>query len=173
MQLRSLFIGIIYQILFKQKLTFYQWISMVVLTFGTMTKEFTIDGGLGITLSSAIPFIAIQIVCSCTASVYNEYLLKSRNVDFWVQNLFFYTNSILINFFIFISTNDLALNHIDPILQPPGNTQFLIYLFVTFLVLLIILNLVLIGITTSMFLKHLNAILKNFASGMFFIVNLT
>jgi len=36
-----------------------------------------------------------------------------------------------------------------------------------FQVLLIILNLVLIGITTSMFLKHLNAILKNFASGMF------
>ena len=36
-----------------------------------------------------------------------------------------------------------------------------------FEVLLIILNLVLIGITTSMFLKHLNAILKNFASGMF------
>ena len=33
--------------------------------------------------------------------------------------------------------------------------------------MLIILNLVLIGITTSMFLKHLNAILKNFASGMF------
>ena len=124
MQLRSLFIGIIYQLLFKQKLTFYQWVSMAVLTFGTMTKEFTIDGGLGITLSSAIPIIAIQIVCSCTASVYNEYLLKSRNVDFWVQNLFFYTNSILINFFIFISTNDLALNHIDPILQPPGNNQF-------------------------------------------------
>ena len=133
MQLRSLFIGIIYQLLFKQKLTFYQWISMAVLTFGTMTKEFTIDGGLGIQLSSAIPFIAIQIVCSCTASVYNEYLLKSRNVDFWVQNLFFYTNSILINFFIFISTNDLALNHIDPILQPPGDHQFLIHLSFKFL----------------------------------------
>ena len=104
---------------------------MAVLTFGTMTKEFTIDGGLGITLSSAIPFIAIQIVCSCTASVYNEYLLKSRNVDFWVQNLFFYTNSILINFFIFISTNDLALNHIDPILQPPGDNQLATVMLVT------------------------------------------
>ena len=125
---------------------------MALLTIGAITKEISFQSGLSFNVTSALPFILIQICASCIASVYNEYLIKSKDVDFWVQNLFFYTNSIIINFMVFISTNDTADNNLRPILQTP--------------VLLVIINMVAIGITTSMFLKHLNAILKNYASAL-------
>ena len=144
--------GVVYQFLFKQKLSTNQWGSMALLTVGAITKEISFESGLSFNVISALPFILIQICSSCIASVYNEYLIKSKDVDFWVQNLFFYSNSIIINFMVFISTNDTADNNLSPILQTP--------------VILIIINMVAIGITTSMFLKHLNAILKNFASAL-------
>ena len=40
--------------------------------------------------------------------VYNEYLLKTKDVNFWVQNIYFYVNSILFNlFFLAISSEPL------------------------------------------------------------------
>jgi len=152
LQLRSLVSGVVYQALFKKKLSRSQWGSMALLTIGAITKEISFEDGLHINVFDALPFILIQTLCSCFASVYNEYLFKSKDVDFWIQNLFFYTNSIMINFMVFISTNDTAANNLGPILQTP--------------VLLVILNMIVIGITTSMFLKHLNAILKNFAAAL-------
>ena len=125
---------------------------MAMLTIGAIVKEISFESGLHFNVSSALPFIITQIIASCIASVYNEYLIKSRDVDFWVQNLFFYSNSIFINFMVFISMNDTAVNNFEPLMQVP--------------VLLVIVNMIAIGITTSMFLKHLNAILKNFASAL-------
>merc|ERR1711990_296214 len=100
----------------------------------------TFERGLHFNVSSALPFIITQIIASCIASVYNEYLIKSKDVDFWVQNLFFYSNSIIINFMVFISINDHASksNNLEPLFQVP--------------VILVIVNMVAIGITTSMFL---------------------
>lgn len=125
---------------------------MAMLTVGAIIKELTFERGLHFNVSSALPFIITQIIASCIASVYNEYLIKSKDVDFWVQNLFFYSNSIIINFMVFISIDDTASNNLEPLFQVP--------------VILVIVNMVAIGITTSMFLKHLNAILKNFASAL-------
>ena len=109
---------------------------MALLTIGAITKELSFENGLHFNVINALPFILIQTICNCFAAVYNEFLFKSKDVDFWIQNLFFYTNSILINFLVFISTNDTAANNLAPILQTP--------------VLLVILNMIVIGITTSM-----------------------
>ena len=47
-------------------------------------KQFSFSS-FNFVFNEAIPLILIQIVCACFAGVYNEYLLKARNVDFWVQ----------------------------------------------------------------------------------------
>ena len=89
------------------------WSNREISTFCTFSENLSPN-------SSALPFISIQIVASCTASVYNEYLIKSKDVNFWVQNMFFYSNSILINFVFFICSNDTAANNLAPLLQTPG-----------------------------------------------------
>ena len=47
-------------------------------------KQFSFSS-FNFVFNEAIPLILVQIVCACFAGVYNEYLLKARNVDFWVQ----------------------------------------------------------------------------------------
>ena len=143
--------GVVYQVLFKKRLSPSQWGSMALLTIGAMTKELSFENGLHFNVFDALPFILIQTVCNCFAGVYNEYLIKSKDVDFWIQNIFFYTNSMLINFLVFISTNDTAANNLAPILQTP--------------VLLAILNMIVIGITTSMLrVYHLRKNISKFSS---------
>ena len=132
---RSLVSGVVYQVLFKKRLSLSQWGSMVLLTIGAVTKELSFENGLHFNVVKALPFIMIQTICNCFASVYNEYLFKKKDVDFWIQNLFFYSNSILINFLVFVLTSGTTDN-LDGILQTP--------------VLLVILNMIAIGITTSM-----------------------
>lgn len=103
-------------------------------------------------------FILIQILCSCLAGVYNEYLLKNEgaNVNIYVQNVFMYVDSIICNALILVIQGDLhgifAYNNLVKLLQ--------------FKVLLVMINNAAIGIITSFFLKTLNSILKTFASAL-------
>ena len=148
-------------------------------------KQFSFSS-FNFVFNEAIPLILVQIVCACFAGVYNEYLLKARNVDFWVQerihiftplslqimsdslvpslsqdikslscipikNIFFYVNSIIINVFIFIIKGDVSSAIFANTFKLP--------------VLFLPLNLAVIGITTVMFLKHLNSVLKTIAAG--------
>lgn len=103
-------------------------------------------------------FIFVQIVCSCLAGVYNEYLLKNQgsNVNIFVQNVLMYVDSIICN---------------AAILLIQGNLRgiFVYENFVNVLqikVLLVMFNNAAIGIITSFFLKTLNSILKSFASAL-------
>jgi len=160
LQSRSLATGIIYQILFKKQLSALQWLSLVILTVGTSMKQFSFSS-FNFVFNEAIPLILVQIVCACFAGVYNEYLLKARNVDFWVQNIFFYVNSIIINVFIFIIKGDVSSATLANTFKLP--------------VLFLPLNLAVIGITTVMFLKHLNSVLKTIAAAceLFFAASLS
>ena len=72
-------------------------------------------------MNSAVPIIMVQIFCSCFAGVYNEYLLKSKDTNFWVQNTFFYLNSIIINAIVFLcrpssSSKSIEADHFLPLL---------------------------------------------------------
>lgn len=73
-----------WEILWPNYSTGWQWLSLVILTVGTSMKQFSFSS-FNFVFNEAIPLILVQIVCACFAGVYNEYLLKARNVDFWVQ----------------------------------------------------------------------------------------
>lgn len=161
-------INFYFQILFKRKLAFIQWISLGILTIGCMVKNFdvaSVQSNGDTTLWSQIfniYFLSInfQNFCSCLAGTYNEYLLKTQgsSVDIFLQNVFMYLDSVICNCFILLFKGELGtiLNDFSS-------------LYDTF-VILIIINSAVVGIVTSFFLKNLNSILKTYASALELII---
>ncbi|XP_075224595.1 UDP-galactose transporter senju [Lycorma delicatula] len=184
LQLRVVITGIVFQIVFNRQLSRKQWISLIVLTIGCMLKQIHIpvpgkevilssQGHLNVNLlteasvlnkETGIPFsinlflILIQVVCSCLAGVYNEFLLKRQGVDcnIYIQNVFMYMNSIVCNLVLLLFSGS-----IEEIFTQTSINSILHYK-----VLLVILNNAAIGIVTSFFLRSLNSILKTFASAL-------
>lgn len=112
----------------------------------------------GFDLSIDAIYIFIQLICSCLAGVYNEYLLKGDGgrVNIFVQNLFMYVDSIICNLVLLAFQGNImeafSVDNLRPVF--------------TFNVIIIIFNNAAIGITTSFFLRYLNSILKTFASAL-------
>lgn len=156
----------IFQVIFKKILSKRQWLSLLLLTFGCMLKQvnFSDETPLVSSKSTSIHlgingfYIVIQIVCSCLAGVYNEYLLKNKGADvnIFVQNVFMYLDSIVCNLFLLLFNGNIA-----------GAFEYrgLLKIF-HYKVLLVMVNNAAIGIVTSFFLKTLNSILKTFASAL-------
>lgn len=122
----------------------------------------SIDGNTknthGLDFSIDAIYVFVQLVCSCLAGVYNEYLLKGEGarINIFVQNFFMYADAIVCNIiFLAIEGNLMEAFSIDN-LRPVF----------TFNVVIIIFNNAAIGITTSFFLRHLNSILKTYASAL-------
>ncbi|XP_018573795.1 UDP-galactose transporter senju [Anoplophora glabripennis] len=168
LQFRVVVTGVLFQVIFKKVLSKKQWISLLILTTGCMLKQvnFTQSETQSISSNKSTSvefglsgvFILVQIICSCLAGVYNEYLLKKQGADIniFVQNVFMYLDSIICNVLL------LALN---------GNilSAFLyenIVKIFHYKVLFVMINNAAIGIVTSFFLKTLNSILKTFASAL-------
>lgn len=127
----------------------------------TVNNKNTIVAGKntnGFDLSIDAIFIFIQLICSCLAGVYNEYLLKGdgATVNIYVQNVFMYVDSIVCNIVLLI----LRGNSMDAFSAASLQSVF------TFNVIIIIINNAAIGIVTSFFLRYLNSILKTFASAL-------
>jgi len=174
MQIRLLMTGFIYQFLFKRKLSFKQWISLLVLTGGCMIQklnpdvistnlktdetEYVFMDGNSL-FSSSLVLIMIQVCCSVFAGVYNEYIIKNvagEDVDIMLQNVFMYLDSILCNLIFLGYKNELGSSF---------TSQSLSNMLQVF-VIAIIFNNSLAGIITSLFLKNLNSIVKAFASAL-------
>ncbi|XP_011500395.1 PREDICTED: CMP-sialic acid transporter 1 [Ceratosolen solmsi marchali] len=163
LQLRVVITGIIFQIVFKKKLSSKQWIALILLTLGCMIKHLNLDYNNAFSqttlhLNINIVFIFIQTICSCLAGVYNEYLLKGEaaNVNIFVQNVFMYVDSILCNVAVL-----LVQGHLIEAFDNAGSS-----IFMDPKVILIMCNNAAIGIVTSFFLKNLNSIVKTFASAL-------
>lgn len=159
LQFRVVITAIIFQFLFKKKLTLIQWASLGILTIGCMVKNFDLGSDTDLwsqLFSIYILSINFQNFCSCLAGTYNEYLLKTKgsDVDIFLQNVFMYLDSIICNFFILIFQGQLPDLVSD--FKPLNNVY----------VILIILNSAFVGIVTSFFLKNLNSILKTYASAL-------
>ncbi|XP_023026531.1 UDP-galactose transporter senju [Leptinotarsa decemlineata] len=168
LQFRVVITGILFQIIFRKTLSKKQWVSLLILTFGCMLKQINFSQdpakpeehhkSSSITLGIDASFILIQIVCSCLAGVYNEYLLKRQGADvnIFVQNVFMYLDSIVCNVLVLGFTGKIR--------------EAFVYKNVVkvfhYKVLVVILNNAAIGIVTSFFLKTLNSILKTFASAL-------
>jgi UDP-sugar transporter A1/2/3 len=166
--------AIIFQILFSKKLTRLQWISIILLTFGCILKhvghsnysnsESSTRLKLSDYFNSSLILIGFQILASCIAGVYNEYLLKKdESADIMLQNVFMYVDSIVCNVFLlsFYVPNDEKTGGLIEAFSIKS-----LYLIFNFKVVLIILNNAAIGLVTSLFLKNLNSILKTFASAL-------
>lgn len=112
----------------------------------------------GFDMSLSAVYILIQLICSCLAGVYNEYLLKGvgANTNIYVQNVLMYFDSIVCNILLLIlQGNFLAAFNVDSLRN-----------IFTLNVMIIMVNNAAIGIVTCFFLKYLNSILKTFASAL-------
>lgn len=168
MQFRVVITGIVFQLLFKKRLSGQQWFSLCLLTFGCIIKQFSVsdvssrasDVGILETLFSfEILFLLFQMLCSCLAGVYNEFLLKDTGADLhiMIHNLFMYVDSIICNLVVLSwhgQTGELV------------NAASLRNIFGEPIVVLIIANGALCGIIVSVFLRNLNSILKTFAGAL-------
>jgi len=175
MQIRLLLTGLVYQVLFKRRLSGIQWMSLALLTLGCMIHGAGAgsraagsgeagggDGGGGSVsfwdLSSGLGLILIQVLCSVFAGVYNEYIIKGEGseVDIMIQNVFMYLDSILVNLGILLLKGEIMSaftpSSLSSVLQS--------------LVIVLVINNAVLGITTSLFLKQLNSIVKAFASAL-------
>lgn len=103
-------------------------------------------------------FLLIQIICSCLAGVYNEYLLKRQGADvnIFVQNVFMYLDSIICNLVLLILNGNIVNAFLYENIVKVFHYKVLVVMF----------NNAAIGIVTSFFLKTLNSILKTFASAL-------
>lgn len=103
-------------------------------------------------------FPVFQVLCSCLAGVYNEYLLKGHgsSINIFVQNVFMYIDSILCNLAVLVGQGTITelfdSSHPSIFTDPK--------------VLLIMMNNAAVGIITSFFLQRLNSIVKTFASAL-------
>lgn len=162
LQFRVVVTGIIFQVLFKKKLSRKQWLSLVLLTVGCIVKQLHINpsssSATSFTVNVNLLLILLQVFCSCFAGVYNEYLLKDTGADVHImlQNVFMYVDSIVCNVGLLLVRGELG-----SALTPDAITAVL-----KFKVICIMLNNAGIGIVTSFFLRSLNSILKTFASAL-------
>lgn len=103
-------------------------------------------------------FLIIQIICSCLAGVYNEYLLKRQGADvnIFVQNVFMYLDSIICNLVLLMLNGNIVNAFLYENIVKVFHYKVLVVMF----------NNAAIGIVTSFFLKTLNSILKTFASAL-------
>lgn len=171
MQSRLLMTGVIYQFLFKKKLSAKQWISLLILTMGCMLQQLNPDklwnqqteaeepSSDSRILSTGILLITIQMTCSVFAGVYNEYIIKNvagQEVDIMLQNVYMYLDSILCNLLFLGFKGELRSS------MTSGALKNILQVFV----IAIIINNSFAGIITSLFLKNLNSIVKAFASAL-------
>lgn len=196
MQFRIVLTAIIYQILFRRRLTGTQWLSLVILTVGCLLKEYGLYDNMskhqdqvGNTQNMTImsqtekkdevnPMIKfawlsllllLQMFCSCFAGVYNEFLLKDSST---AKN----ADVILQNIFMYLDSifcniivYFLASNPVKNKEQPVqtiGVITVLHNLMTSPLAITLIINNALSGLVASFFLKSLNSILKTFASAL-------
>ncbi|XP_038072243.1 UDP-galactose transporter senju-like [Patiria miniata] len=146
--------GVIYQCLFKKDLSWQQWISLSILTLGCVISHMEEANEVFLELRDV--FILIQVLCSSFAGVYNEYLLKnySSQLDFWLQGIFMYANTsmccvVLVTISGKLSPGVLTASSLKSVFEP--------------VVILIVVNNVIAGLVTGLFLYKLNSILKKFA----------
>lgn len=170
LQLRVVATAILFQVIFKKQLSKKQWLSLLLLTTGCMLKGWNFtqsntkdESATHITKSTSIALdinavlIFVQLMCSCLAGVYNEYLLKNPGADthIFIQNVFMYLDSIICNTFLLILQGNLNAFSIE-------NLKMVFH----YKVILVMLNNTAAGIVTSFFLKNMNSILKTFAAAL-------
>lgn len=116
------------------------------------------DNNVFILFNRHLLLIIVQMMCSCFAGVYNEFLLKDKGADvhIMIHNIFMYIDSMVCNVIVLGIKGDLT-----SAFSPDGLKSIFIPV-----VIGIILNNAIFGIVTSQFLRSLNSIIKVFANSL-------
>eukprot|EP01134_Creolimax_fragrantissima_P001089 CFRG1089T1 len=169
LQFRVVVTGVVFQVLFDQRLSRKQWLSLGTLTVGCFVKEYgsrshkpsfevVQKGASNVDFYFHTVLILVQVFCSCFAGVYNERLLKGNGgqTPVMMQNVFMYLDSIICNVMFIMARGELSTafsaKGVQGMMQP--------------LVILVCCNNAMIGIITSLFLKKLNSVVKVYASAI-------
>jgi hypothetical protein len=141
---------------FKTPLSTKQWMALVLLIFGCGLEQlssFDLDTGV-----LALIGLSAQAFCSSAAGVYNQYLLKTKDLaglGLWEKNMFMYAWGIL---FTFIMINFQAPELVE-------NPYIFIDIFYKEnLLIYIILTNAFMGFSTSLLLRDMNVLYKEYAN---------
>ncbi|CEO95110.1 EamA domain-containing protein [Plasmodiophora brassicae] len=154
--MRILFLGLLLQWFFRKRLAAQQWIALLLLVTACVVEQtgtFSLEGGGPL----ALAMMCIQGMCSSLAGVYFQWLLQKQHgsrqsIGMWTKNFYLYFWSIVTNLVaIVVFRSDL--------LTPSA-------LFVNFdgAVVPIIAAAAFGGLFTSLLLRHLDVIMKEYAS---------
>ena len=163
-QFRIVCTAVIHQRLFNRLLSPIQWLSLILLTTGCVVKQLDSSSVKKSSHDSGghvlLPYVGVltQILLSCFAGVYNEYLLKGTNqlkaLDLMIQNMFMYLNSLILNFSIILMVSQVS--------QIPRFISHVI--FAEPKLLFVLINTTFLGLMTSLFLKNLDSVFRTFGA---------
>ena len=163
LNLRTVILGFVYQQFFNKKLSSIQWASLVTLTIGCILKNVDFGQILSNSKFSIHNFglMLAQIMSSCIANVYNEFLLKkhSQKMDVWFQNFCMYFNGVVLNL-ILLSYHRSGDIQIFKMVSDFDSSHYLL-----------IFNQAFLGVSASLLLKHLNSIVKAFSTAIEMVVS--
>lgn len=149
--MRVLFSGVLFQIIFSRQLGLLKWIALVLLMVACAVNQ--LDENLHLEVRPIyILAISFQAFTSSFGGVYSEFLLKKNlDISLNVKNMWLYAFSAIFNFMFIV----IFRPHLLSI-----STFFSGY---DFSVKLLILVGAFCGFSTSLFLRHLNILLKEYA----------
>jgi drug/metabolite transporter (DMT)-like permease len=148
MQTRIIFTGLLFTFVLHRPLSLVKWLALFVLFAGVCLKFFKWPLQVGL-YGGALVFS--QAILGSFASVYNEYLFKKdMQANIFEQNLYSYLFGTFLNlvYLMYFNINDLSKIHLYP--SPAFYA--------------VIINGIVIGITTSLILKYVNSIVKSILS---------
>eukprot|EP01060_Flectonema_neradi_P025891 TRINITY_DN34740_c0_g1_i1.p1 TRINITY_DN34740_c0_g1~~TRINITY_DN34740_c0_g1_i1.p1 ORF type:complete len:329 (+),score=18.07 TRINITY_DN34740_c0_g1_i1:118-1104(+) len=159
MQFRLPITGFVWQIVFGRRMEIVQWLGLVLVMSACILQRSTARSsspGRSVNIALGIVGVVIQIACGVFSSVYNESMLKKGDISLHLQNIYMYTHSVICNFLWLYFTgqsSSLSLTAAWQIISSPKQLPVIILL-------------ACIGISTSLFLKHLDSVKKSIASAI-------
>jgi UDP-sugar transporter A1/2/3 len=155
--LKVLFSGIMLRIIIGTQLSARQWVALLILLFACGIEQIdSFDYNTGL---FAILLIAFQAMCSSAAGVYFQLLLQKGNnaeaaqLGLWEKNVYMYSWSVIFNlFYLFLFAPDTFFN--------PSKSLATF----DFMVVPIILASGVGGFSTSLILRDLDVIIKEYAN---------
>lgn len=171
LQFRVILTGVLFQFLFRKYLSRTQWLALLILFFGCLLKEVDRnllndqkkvekDASMSMMRTWVILVVLFQVLCSCGAAVYTEFLLKTEasKANVHLQNMFMYSDSLVCNVIALIlrspfnakPTGVVTMEDFQNLLQP-------------YVVAIILVNAAG-GLSTAFLLKYLDSVLKVYAN---------
>ena len=158
MQFRIVATGLLYTWCFPRgssKLTNRKWIGLILIMVGAMLREtqsLLLESVMSSGTLVGYGVVGCQIGLSSLAGVANERLLKKKKCNLNLENIFMYSMSLLINL--------VMMGFLEPTNMRAAFSALSVWH------LPVILNGAFLGIITSIFLRHLNSVLKSIASAI-------